>query len=445
MKRDQQHRARDITDDELIAAGRVLSMGPRLAPDDGGGGGGILGGDEYPSMSPNTWSDAELLPEDRKLMDPTDMKEPHVQPAPGSLGAVANLLAQPLPTQAQQADNELQLIEVMAQANRSPSALPLFERAQEILAAHYPNVSWIVVGNLAVEAEACKLNEIADSIHHLQMDEGVFSDFRQASQYISFLIDEMPDRIGEAKELLDSFSLAELPADLQSRYLRLQGQLLAEHPRYGDVAEAQDGLEAAFAAVPSSNNAVALLLVYDAVEASVEQVLAVVDRFEAAHPDDETECARVRRGAGDVLATQRNSRNARDTARRLYYSLKGTARWEPDAWHNLATLLYHDDVDTDEATRLWTQAYRDKPSDLSIRRAFAQLLSREGEPELASRVLVGQDLPDDWPPTEGDAHLPSLESESELAIPPELRRILPEMPPGSLPESDSDDGNGGDA
>lgn len=386
----------EISDDELQALTAIIGLLQEKPPPGGNGG----GGDESPrevdgSLWPRTFKREDIQTLRPPAEPRTETKTQEADKVPQDQPHVTRvspqeLLDRPLPDSTDQAEVDLQLLEMAAEAVGSPAALPLFNRVQQILDDFYPGVSPIVVGNLAVEAERCGLNDIATDIHHRQLEAGVFEDFRLASQFVSFLIDEVPERHEEAHEWLQKFNPDELSDELRARWLRLSGQLMAAAPEFGDASELIEPMKSLFQANPTWEHARDLLVLYDEIDAPTEDVLAVAEGFEAAHPEDERACARVRRGAGDALADRREDAVARSEAMKLYRSLEGTPLWGPETWHNLATLLYSDGVDTEEALRLWAMAYADRPQDYSIRRSFAQSLAREGRDDEARQVLLGQ-------------------------------------------------------
>jgi hypothetical protein len=61
----------------------------------------------------------------------------------------------------------------------------------------------------------------------------------------------------------------------------------------------------------------------------------------------------------------------------------------PDIQHNLAVLLNKHDYD-DEAGKWWYRAYKAKPSDTNIQRAYARYLARAKRPDLAAKAARGE-------------------------------------------------------
>lgn len=100
-----------------------------------------------------------------------------------------------------------------------------------------------------------------------------------------------------------------------------------------------------------------------------------------------------RRALADYLASSREDDDMR-RAIQIYRDLGPICPHQQRAamLHNLATLLYHFDLD-EEAESTWRAAYALEPNNFSIQSSFSQFLDRKGDLESARLVTRGEPLP----------------------------------------------------
>ncbi|MEO0531450.1 MAG: hypothetical protein AAF266_12875 [Planctomycetota bacterium] len=248
------------------------------------------------------------------------------------------------------------------------------------------------VGNCAIEAELCRLFDLAEALYLCALDrEPGHVNNRQC--YVSFILDHR----GSDSAKLDKVGamLADLEGvpERQERTRSLRAQYASKRQRSGEDVDMDAIIEdllgdGEFNTLKEA--APALLVLQDAKR--YDDMRTLVNRMRKSV--DKDEIFKLDRVMADALAAS-GIPAMHDEAIELYDTLLNNGDdATPEVKHNLATLLYgrRGKGDGERANELWLQAYAERPSDQSIRKAFAQYLVQNKQDGEAQKVLEGQPL-----------------------------------------------------
>ncbi len=249
------------------------------------------------------------------------------------------------------------------------------------------------LGNLGVNAEKYKAQELAEAIFRLALEIDEHSGVLQ--QFASYILDNRPDLYDEADAILKKLQTGQHASHKPWRTLQLLIQLRAQTGQEIDEDLIQHLTEAAEgeADVGQLGTILDALVRAGRLELSVKLFSISVERFPSRN-------ARytLQRIVADALARQPTIEGeliAMDLYRQILANPKTMDSGdEPHVMHNYATLLYKHDYD-DEAGCLWYTAYQNYPSarmDSSIRRAYSMYLLRTDRKDLAQKVIEGEPI-----------------------------------------------------
>jgi len=249
------------------------------------------------------------------------------------------------------------------------------------------------LGNLGVNAEKYKAQELAEAIFRLALDMDEHSGVLQ--QFASYILDNRPDLYDEADAILAKLQTGQHANHRHWRTLQLLIQLRSQT---GQEIE-EDLIQRLIEAAEGEGDVRQLGTILDALvragrlESSVKLFSVSVERFPSRN-------ARytLQRMVADALARQPEIKGefiAMDLYRQILANPKTMDSGdEPHVMHNYATLLYKHDYD-DEAGCLWYTAYQNYPSarmDGGIRRAYSMYLLRTDRKDLAQKVIEGEPI-----------------------------------------------------
>lgn len=249
------------------------------------------------------------------------------------------------------------------------------------------------LGNLGVNAEKYKAQELAEAIFRLALDIDEHSGVLQ--QFASYILDHRPDLYDEADAILAKLRTGQHASHKPWRTLQLLIQLRSQT---GQEIE-EDLIQNLTKAAEGEADVRQLSVILDALvragrlESSVKLFSVSVKRF----PSKNARYT-LQRIVADALARQPEIKGeliAMDLYRQILINPKTmNSGDEPHVMHNYATLLYKHDYD-DEAGCLWYTAYQNYPSarmDGGIRRAYSMYLSRTDRKDLAQKVIEGEPI-----------------------------------------------------
>ena len=237
-------------------------------------------------------------------------------------------------------------------------------------------------GNCAVELERLELQEWAEKIYRKLI--GIFPDHEGVHiQYADLLSD-----LGRGDEAKEEISRARSLAPDDARLSTIETKISLGSGSFSP--ELGIRLRDDFYANPKDRRrASAYLMFLDKQKDTPE-----FEKACAAWAQADDDKYSPTRSLADHLASSRD-----DVLRRkaidIYRSLQAICPPAQQApmLHNLATLLYHFDLD-DEAEAIWRKAYALDPNNDALQAAFSQLLERKGDINGARLVTRGQLLPD---------------------------------------------------
>lgn len=249
------------------------------------------------------------------------------------------------------------------------------------------------LGNLGVNAEKYKVQELAEAIFRLALEIDEHSGVLQ--QFASYILDNRPELYDEAGAILEKLQTPQHAHQKPWRTLHLLIQYKSETNQ--EIGE--DLIDRLTEAAEGQANVRQLGAMLDALvragryELSVELLGKSVTRF-----SDRNSRYTIQRMVADALA-RRSEGECEVIAMDLYRQILANPETmdsgdEPNVMHNYATLLYTHDYD-DEAGCLWFTAYNRYPSarrDSSIRRAYSMYLLRTDRKELAQKVIEGEPI-----------------------------------------------------
>jgi tetratricopeptide (TPR) repeat protein len=249
------------------------------------------------------------------------------------------------------------------------------------------------IGNCAIEAEKCKFYDLAESLYEIAVDhDPMHVNNRQC--YVSFILDhrsKKPGSMERAQELL--VQLEKLP-ERQERTRALRAQYLTIGPTALDDAGALDQIVKDMLAgrqPQSIDDAAPILLVLQRAK-QYEKFAELIEQIKQTTAGDLK--WRLDRALADCYADS-DAREMEEKAIEIYETLLSSgADDSPAIKHNLATLIYSKDR-TDKSGRakqLWTDAYRQSPGNMNIRRALARYFARLNMNAEANLALEGKPL-----------------------------------------------------
>jgi hypothetical protein len=249
------------------------------------------------------------------------------------------------------------------------------------------------IGNCAIEAEACKFYDLAESLYEIAVDhDPAHVNNRQC--YVSFILDhrsKKAESMERARVLLDQ--LEEVP-ERQERTRALRAQYLTIGSTTLDDADALDQIVKDMLAgrQPSSiEDAAPILLVLQRAK-QYEKFAELIEQVKQTTASDLR--WQLDRALADCYASA-NASELEEKAIDIYENLLSTgADDSSDVKHNLATLVYSKDK-TDKSGRarqLWTEAYKQSPANMNIRRALARYFARLNMNAEANLALEGNPL-----------------------------------------------------
>lgn len=246
------------------------------------------------------------------------------------------------------------------------------------------------LGNLGVNAEKYNQPNLAEAIfelaHQLDSDHiGVMQ------QYASFLIDNRPEEqaLDRAESMLARLQEPPLNQESLSRTLSLWVQLLVKRdkPVAPEVVAKLVELSTTEPNLRRIGSIVTSLIRAGSVDEALEIYNQARQRFTAFN-----ECIEMKRYAADALANRREERYD-NIAMDIYQQMLDQGQLPDgemaDVEHNLATLYYKYDYDED-AGKLWYDAYKRRPNDGAIRRAYSSYLIRASALDEAGLVINSQ-------------------------------------------------------
>ncbi|MGB2986635.1 MAG: hypothetical protein WBE26_12225 [Phycisphaerae bacterium] len=302
-----------------------------------------------------------------------------------------------------------------AESAHGPHVAVTIQAALDALRDRREAADPIAIGNLAVEAERCRLPELAYRLYEVSREsKGLKDDFKLAAQYVSFLLDtqyKLPndDSLAQQMNARDPRDPVEVAACYlrkfgekkgelgraidKTRFDRLAGQLtLLDKEKCPPGFDLKDSVKRAvqqFRAAPSHDSAFHALALISVLKEDypLESLLELADEIQG---EESEEYLEIKRAMGDALAARAEPK-AESRAIELYEHLQNTRLWGVDTKHNLATLLGKQKKrrDVERAIQLWFEAYGERPGDPVIVRSFAQRLRLDGKLDVAAKVLAG--------------------------------------------------------
>jgi tetratricopeptide (TPR) repeat protein len=249
------------------------------------------------------------------------------------------------------------------------------------------------IGNCAIVAERCRFLDLSEALYAIAIARDP-THVNNRQSYASFLLDHRannPEKVDLAgqilKELEGTPERQERTRGLLAQYLTIKGKGGGQ-PIDIDKLIADVVGDGEFSTIEQA--APALLVLQNA--GRYNEMRALIEGLREKVPD--TNLATLDRILADAFASS-GSEQLRDEAVEIYTELlKGSPAQSTDVKHNLATLLFAKDRQdsTGRAFQLWAEAYSDRPSDPSIRKAFAQYLVRQDRKQDAAKVLAGQPI-----------------------------------------------------
>jgi KAP family P-loop domain len=256
------------------------------------------------------------------------------------------------------------------------------------------------VGNIAINAERFGVNNLAEELYELALD--LDRDHSHNIQnYVDFIVKaKMEHLYPRARKLIGELKTAKHKKYRPDSTLTLEARLNALTNEESSSDELID---------PETVNRIVTDFLND--PSSRQTYISVMQLLDTLHEYDKMhELAKANynaassehdrylaiRNLADMLAAspdERNERKAMDMYRYMLQHFKSLeARADlPEMQHNFATLLYKHDYD-DEAGKLWFEAYKVKPENMGIRRAYSLYLLRAGKPQLANLVAEGKSI-----------------------------------------------------
>ena len=236
-------------------------------------------------------------------------------------------------------------------------------------------------GNCAVQLEQMELSDWAEKIYRKVI--GIFPSHEGVHlQYADLLADL--GRMDEAKEELNrARSIDPNDERLPTLETKIAMGVGAFTPEFGMR------LREDFYANPGDQRRAAAFLMFLTEQKDTAEFEKACNAWESATDDKYS----AKRSFADYLASSRSDelrRRAIDKYRELQPICP--AKQQAPMMHNLATLLYHFDMDA-EAESTWRAAYAMDPNNVPLQSAFSQLLERKGDLESARTVTRGLPLP----------------------------------------------------
>jgi hypothetical protein len=269
------------------------------------------------------------------------------------------------------------------------------------------------LGNLGVNAEKYKVQELAEAIFRLALEIDEHSGVLQ--QFVSYILDNRSDLYEEAEAILRKLQVGQHATHDPWRTTQLLVQLRTV---LGQEVE-EDLIARMTRAVESEADVRQLGMILDALIRAGQYQLGVrlfgssVERF----PNRNSRYT-LQRLVADALA-RRSEADSECLAMDLYRQILANPETmgpadEYNVMHNYATLLYQHDFD-DEAGCLWFRAYQSPVGkmDSSIRRAYSLYLHRTEKQDLAQKVIAGETI-DEMALIPTDKELPGRFSDIEL-------------------------------
>ena len=252
------------------------------------------------------------------------------------------------------------------------------------------------IGNCAIEAERCNFLPLAEELYKLALEADPLH-INNRQSYVSFLLDHRSRSSSTkdiAKAILDDLEL--LP-ERQERTLALKAQFVSTFHKSASGSDLDSLIEELVGDgdFRSLEEAIPLLIALQEAK-RYQEFRDVVENLRENSEDVDT--TTLDRALADAFA-QSGDNALQDEAVNIFRQLLSdeTGDDSPDVKHNLATLLSsrRSGQVCEEAENLWRQAYEQKPSDMAIRRAFAQCLLRHKKGSEAEKVLAGQPIKSD--------------------------------------------------
>ncbi|WP_159692442.1 tetratricopeptide repeat protein [Cognatazoarcus halotolerans] len=249
------------------------------------------------------------------------------------------------------------------------------------------------IGNCAIEAESCKFYDLAEELYRIAIERDPLH-VNNRQSYVSFILDH---RTADQKKVeIAGSMLSELEGttERQERTRGLKAQYLTTAQ---NKADGQLNLDEIIADVVGDGEfdslvqaAPALLVLQKA--GKYDEMKALIDNLRSKIDGDETRA--LDRVLADAFAGSGNEK-LRSEAITIYEKLLQAPDEESvNVKHNLATLLYSRgrEAANGRVYELWKEAYNERPSDASIRKAFARYLMRHDRKADAASVLNGDPI-----------------------------------------------------
>lgn len=261
-----------------------------------------------------------------------------------------------------------------------------------------------MIGNIAINAEKFKETELATRLYHLALDLNP-EHSNNLQNFVDFVVKaQVKSLYEEAARYVQKLKSGKHAEHKPDRTMVLEAQLQSLMGKQSEPFDgSSSGDEIAERLLENFRRDPANLENYVRTMAYLDQIgnytamHEVTKLFYGKATTDRSRYIAVR-GLADMLAASpsaSNERQAMDMYRHIRSSSLGKDKEaqddDPDLLHNYATLLYKHDYD-DEAGRLWFEAYRQKPMDNSIRRAYGMYLLRAGRADLAQQVSQGKKI-----------------------------------------------------
>ncbi len=312
-----------------------------------------------------------------------------------------------VPDPTRQPDDPRYRFEELALRLRVQSSRELASELVELVRRNLTTIGRTAAGNAAVRLSH-EFEDLAAEIFELLEEEGELSDWRHASQYVSFLLNVGDQE--KARAIMSRFEGRDaVRTEEDLRRWNLAKARLSNDP----VGE--ESLEPLRRDPSNFNLFVALaaqLQQRDRNRDDYSILLKALSVFlgSDAPAERKIEAARI---AADSLAS--GTGDLARAAGALFWSLRDTTGWNHAVMHNLATVTYSDFDEPELAFALWIQSLEEQETP-NVVRSFSRALG-DHDPQLALQLIRG-DRPDDWTTRVSDARTTVDEcrwSEDEMA------------------------------